>query len=943
MTSDTPDPLDVHVVSHTHWDREWYHPAARFRQRLVALVRELLNAPDDPTRSFLLDGQTVILEDVLAVHPEWEPQLRARLSSGALEAGPWYVLADELIPSGEALVRNLLVGRRTLARLGAVPPRVCYSPDAFGHPAALPTIAAGFGLRVAVLWRGYGSARWPQGDAARWVAPDGSELMLWHLPRDGYEYGSDLPVAEKQAEQRWARIARDAVARASTNVVLLTNGADHHARQPALDDAVNALARAAYQHARATVHRSSLSHWAAAFEQAAINASLPQVHGELRDSYGFTWTLQGTLGTRAWQKRAVARADAQLRWDVEPWMAMASLKHGATADAGLLDVAWRTFLRTLPHDTLCGCSVDDVAYAMDARLASVRTQADGLRAASLNALLERDAASARAVARTAWSSVLVIRNRSTTPRWGLVEAELLTTVGDVSVGPDSASVSQPQTPRVPVLRSTPAGLCVQPQRARLIHARRESPHHYPDDDLVHALRCLVWIPRAHAVPATGLSCWPMSDAPTSPEAAPECSVRLTRDAAVLTMENDRLRVSVGGGRVSLHDKRAARTVDDLLHVTWQSDAGDAYTPSPRGTELRLTAVRTRVRARGPLRSEIDVTARVLVSHAPAAPDLAFSDARDLRHDAPDARSQVRSVPRRSARLRPIRVRLRLSLDAGASHLRVQVLAIDRAPDHRLRLVIATGLPNAEVLADAAFGPVVRARLKVSDAEQLAEHVVHSAPLHRWVARHTAQASTVVVSDGLAEYEAMRDGTVAITLVRATGELSRANLVERPGHAGWPAPVPGAQGPGRVRARFGICLDGAIDVARIEAVADDVLRPLVAETWRDAPRAIGAEVTAMHGVELRGVGVVASALKPADDGDGIILRAINLRDEPGRATWVLPYGDLVAEAVRLDESALDPAEPIVASGSGNTSELHVTMLPRAVSSVRVRRRLPDHRA
>src|SRR5262245_31184634 len=99
----------VCVIVHTHWDREWYLPAGRFRQRLVALIDELLDSPD--SAPFLLDGQAVVLEDYIDVRPERVDQLATALRNGTLEAGPWYVLADELIPSGEALVRNLLTGR----------------------------------------------------------------------------------------------------------------------------------------------------------------------------------------------------------------------------------------------------------------------------------------------------------------------------------------------------------------------------------------------------------------------------------------------------------------------------------------------------------------------------------------------------------------------------------------------------------------------------------------------------------------------------------------------------------------------------------------------------------------------------------------------------------------------------------------------------------------
>src|SRR5512146_2222347 len=135
--------LDVHVVSHSHWDREWYHPAEVFRQRLVALIDELIDDPPPVGQSFLLDGQAIAIQDYLDVRPDRRAAIESLLADGRLEAGPWYVLADELIPGGEALVRNLLTGARALRRIGAMPPPVLYCPDSFGHPAALPVIATG--------------------------------------------------------------------------------------------------------------------------------------------------------------------------------------------------------------------------------------------------------------------------------------------------------------------------------------------------------------------------------------------------------------------------------------------------------------------------------------------------------------------------------------------------------------------------------------------------------------------------------------------------------------------------------------------------------------------------------------------------------------------------------------------------------------------------------
>jgi alpha-mannosidase len=176
VVSQPHSPLELLVIPHTHWDREWYHTAARFRQRLVPLIDELLDDPPPPGESFLLDGQAIVLEDYLEVRYERAAALGTLLRDGRLEAGPWYVLPDELIPGGEALVRNLLTGHDVVRRLGGEPPPVLYCPDSFGHPAILPELARGFGCDIVVLWRGYGGGRWPPGDTVRWRGPSGSQL-----------------------------------------------------------------------------------------------------------------------------------------------------------------------------------------------------------------------------------------------------------------------------------------------------------------------------------------------------------------------------------------------------------------------------------------------------------------------------------------------------------------------------------------------------------------------------------------------------------------------------------------------------------------------------------------------------------------------------------------------------------------------------------------------
>ncbi len=223
-----------HLIPHTHWDREWYLPESVLLPRLVSAVDDLLvRLHSDPDTKFLLDGQTILVEDYLRVRPESESELSELVRSGRLQVGPWYVLADELIPSGESLIRNLLAGQKDAGRLGGRA-EVLYSPDAFGHPAEWPTLASEFGLRFGVIWRGLGGETGQERDLYRWRGANGREVLVYHLPPDGYEVGSGLPADVERLPAAWSRVRGVLVSRAATRHVAVFVGADHHAAHPAL-------------------------------------------------------------------------------------------------------------------------------------------------------------------------------------------------------------------------------------------------------------------------------------------------------------------------------------------------------------------------------------------------------------------------------------------------------------------------------------------------------------------------------------------------------------------------------------------------------------------------------------------------------------------------------------------------------------------------------------
>jgi hypothetical protein len=855
----------MHVVAHTHWDREWYRPASQFRQRLVLLIDEVLD--DASAAPFLLDGQAVVLEDYLDIRPERAADVSARLRAGSLEAGPWFTLPDELIPGGEALIRNLLAGRRVLRRLRAEPPPVLYCPDSFGHPAALPALALGFGSPVVVVWRGYGGKRWPSGDTVRWRAADGSTALLCHLPRDGYEFGSHLPVDDAGAHARAARIAAELKPRSALGIVLLPHGADHHAPQDGQPGAIGALARALPDD---DVRRSSLVVFGGELREAAARRRLPLVEGELRDSYGYTWTLGGTLSTRAAQKRRYAIAERLLVRDVEPWAALRWMRDRRSRRA-LLDAAWRPLLLVHPHDTLCGCSIDEVARAADARIEEAAAAGESLRDEALDALVGHDPVAARG-REAEWSPVVVVRNRSARRRGGVAEIDVDTVLAEAPVGPGSAQATVERRPPPSSVSLGNPPVLVQTMGGGPRFAREESPRHYPRNRLVQRHRVLAWL---DAVPAFGLRLLPVGD---GRRRGPRLSERAR--ASKNEIGNARLRVGIANHSLVLTAPDGS-ILPAFLGFEAEGERGDLYTPSRiEGTRARAALLRARVSARGPLRAEIATMWEA------ALPGRRLTSAVGEPREAPAAR---------------IRFYARLQVDASAPFVRVVITGESGASDMRLRASVRTSVADPEVHADAAFGPVARRPIAVDAEDARMELPVSGAPLHRYVTLSNATQGWTIFSDGLAEYEAARDGTLSVTLRRAVGELSRADLPERPGHAGWPAETPGAQEHGRFEAMLALMPHGprrAGVIAAVENAADDVLLPLAGHTWRTAV----APPAFVEGVQLAGRGLAFSAMKESENGEWTVLRCVNLLDEPVSGAWRLPS---VREAflARLDETPL----------------------------------------
>jgi mannosylglycerate hydrolase len=840
-----------HLIPHTHWDREWYLTRAAFLCRLVPALDDLIGRLEtEPAfRAFVLDGQTVLLEDYLAVRPDMKARARALVSQGRMQVGPWYVLADELIPSGESLLRNLLAGRADADHLGGRLD-VLYSPDAFGHPAIWPALAAEFGIRSGVLWRGLGGEPGQDVDLYRWRAPDGREVLLHHLSPDGYEAGAALPADPGRLEAAWGGLKAQLVPRSRTGHVAVFVGADHHAAHPAIGRLRDLLAGLEPD---AEVRVSRLDEYFAAAATGAT--SVPVLEGELRWSYGYTWTLQGVHATRAPLKRLHAEAELSLERVAEPLAALA-LCHRRHDARPVLDHAWRTLIRSQFHDSICGCTSDAVAERVAARLGDALAMSGELTRSALEALSGNDPDTAREhPAGTA--PRLLFYNPVPRVRSAVVVADLTWFRRDVLVGPPGGRVSRRAGP--PSDRDIAAaldGIQHQILGRRQAHERLDSARHYPDQDEVEVVRVALATPELGGF---GLA---------SRHASNLSGSRVT--AGSRSLDNGVLQVAVSAdGIVRMTDRRTGAHYERLLSVETEGDAGDTYSFSPpadgegRNT-ARWTAVRTV--AAGPLLGALEARAAL-----------------------------------RSGR---VRARLILALYAGSPILRCTIELENTAGDHRLRLRVPTGQVGSDAVAGGPFGPVRRAIRPKRARRYARETPVATAPAHRFVASAGGGAGLALFAPGFFEYEHDPAGDLIVTLLRCVGQLSRDDLATRPGHAGWPTATPGAQCIGRERLQLALAPVSAEQIAR---------RSPLAELWEDAfvpPRAIWLRQATDLGlpatdVRIEGDGLVFSALKPAAGGDGIVLRCYNATDTEvaGRVELATPVAAVAR--IRADERGPRP--------------------------------------
>ena len=347
----------------------------------------------DARYRFTLDGQLATLDDYLEVRPEAAERVRRLVDEGRLAIGPWQVLMDEFLVSGETIVRNLEYGQRRGAEFGGAM-TVGYLPDMFGHVAQMPQILRQAGIDVAVVWRGVPAAI--DSHSFEWESPDGSSVRAEYLPY-GYSNGAYLLDVPGQLGRGLEAVRESHREFFGDEPILAMFGTDHMEPVPRLTDLL--------EESGAAAQVSTLADYLAAVDG---RPHQQRWRGELRSSARANM-LMGTLSARLDLKAAMARAERALTRYAEPFQAL----YGTAWPDRLLDLAWRRVIENSAHDSICGCSVDEVSTQVLVRCYEAEQIAMGLAEDT-----------AREAAAAAPMGSVVAFNPSPTARWDNVELSL---------------------------------------------------------------------------------------------------------------------------------------------------------------------------------------------------------------------------------------------------------------------------------------------------------------------------------------------------------------------------------------------------------------------------------------------------------------------------------------------------------------------------------------
>ena len=839
----------VHIISHSHWDREWYLPFESYRMQLVELFDNLFDLfENDPEfKSFHLDGQTIVLDDYLEIRPENRDKVQRYIDEGKLKIGPFYILQDDYLISSEANVRNTLIGQAECAKWGKST-QIGYFPDTFGNMGQAPQILQKSGIHVAAFGRGVKPIGFDnqvledeqftsQFSEMYWQGADGSRV-LGILFANWYSNGNEIPVDKDEALAFWKQKLADVRDYASTNQWLMMNGCDHQPVQRNLSEAIR-VANELFPDV--TFIHSSFDEYVQAVES-ALPEQLSTVTGELTSQETDGWyTLANTSSSRVYLKQAFQENSNLLEQVVEPL----TIITGGYHHKDQLTYAWKTLLQNAPHDSICGCSID-VHREMEVRFAKVNQVGNFVKTNLLNEWKEK-----LATQKAQSEHLFTVMN---TGLHGKVDT--VSTIVDVAVCPFKELHPTEGFKKMAAL--TLPDYHVEDLDGHLVEAEIEDlgasfGYTLPKDKFRQpyiARQVRVTVP-VHLAPLSWTTFQLLEGKASHHDGIYQNGVL---DTPFVTL-------SIDDG-LTLYDKTTNEAYEDFIQFEDRGDIGNEYIYfQPKGTEPIYAELKSHEILENNARY-----AKILLKH-----DLTIPVSADEKLDA-EQRGIIEFMNReagRSEEVTTIPLETVMTVFVDDPQIRFKTSFTNTAKDHRIRLLVKTHNTRPSNDSESIYEVVTRPNKPAASWEN-PENPQHQ---QAFVSLYDDVKGVTVANKGLHEYEILGDDTIAVTLLRASGEL---------GDWGY-FPTPEAQCLRAIEVEFAVECHQAQDRFSAFRRAKAFQVPFTALQVAKQEGSVAATGSLFNHPVLNLPQVCPTAFKVAENEEGYVLRYYNMSQENVRVS------------------------------------------------------------
>ncbi|KAA9201611.1 alpha-mannosidase [Enterococcus faecium] len=778
----------VYIISHSHWDREWYMAYEQHHMRLIELIDDLLELFEvDPSfNSFHLDGQTIILDDYLQVRPEKRQAIQQAINEGKLRIGPFYILQDDFLISSESNVRNMLIGMEESRKWGT-PVMLGYFPDTFGNMGQTPQLMKQAGISAAAFGRGvkpigfdnqvleaenYSS----QYSEMWWKGPD-QTAIFGLLFANWYSNGNEIPVEKEATLAFWKQKLADAEQYASTNHLLMMNGVDHQPVQKDISKAIH-LANELFPDYE-FIHSNFTDYLEAV--QKDVPEDLGSVEGELTSQETDGWyTLANTASARVYLKQWNTKVQRQLENITEPLATMAYEVSG-NYPHDQLDYAWKTLMQNHPHDSICGCSVDSVHREMIPRF----EKADEVGKYLAQDSLEQLTAAIDTTGFPKDSFPFVIVNTAGMDKTGEAEITIELERKRFAEGiPEQLYQELENLPKRKYHVETKSGATIP---AILSEETVQFGYDLPKDRFrvpYMARMIKVTLPLEN-MPAFSWETFALVEGEAKAE---EKETMIHQSGRII--ENGPLHLTIEkNGTITMEDRKNKRKLNNLHIFEDIGDIGNEYIFKQPFCDQPILSSN---KENSEVKVLVDTPEIAKISILQEMEIPVSADERLEKEQQMVVEFRYRKAER-SKEKRILQIKTIMTIRKDSKKIDFETTLDNQMKDHRLRVLFSTKLHVEHHEADSIF-EVVKRPNHVSKSWENPTNPQHQ---QAFVNIHDEEYGVTVGNFGLNEYEVTEDGQIAVTLLRSVGEL---------GDWGY-FPTPEAQCLGEHRFNYSIELHG----------------------------------------------------------------------------------------------------------------------------------------